>query len=200
MITLKCIFPAQKFLQSADWMYLIFTPSYHIVCHTSETQLIFLPITSAAAAMAKLLQLCPTLCDPIDGCPPGSPVSGILQTRTLEWVAISFSNALKWKVKVKLLSRVWPSATPWTAAFQALLSMGFARQEYWSGVPLPSPPITSTFYLLSLSQMSEKKSLLPTIEEEPMQHISLRVKVRLNNLPWKTLVDKVSSKYYKGRG
>ena len=115
-------------------------------------------------------------------------------------VAISFSNALKWKVKVKLLSRVRPSATPWTAAFQALLSMGFARQEYWSGVPLPSPPITSTFYLLSLSQMSEKKSLLPTIEEEPMQHISLRVKVRLNNLPWKTLVDKVSSKYYKGRG
>ena len=146
------------------------------------------------------LHSCPTLCDPIDGSPPGSPVSGILQARILEWVAISFSNALKWKVKVKLLSRVWPSATPWTAAFQALLSMGFARQEYWSGVPLPSPPITSTLYLLSLSQMSEKKSLLPTIEEEPMQHISLRVKVRLNNLPWKTLVDKVSSKYYKGRG
>ena len=74
-------------------------------------------------------------------------------------------------------------ATLWTVAHQAPLSMGFARQEYWSGVPLPSPPITSTFYLLSLSQMSEKKSLLPTIEEEPMQHISLRVKVRLNNLP-----------------
>ena len=59
--------------------------------------------------------------------------------RTLEWVAISFSNARKWKVKVKLLSRVRPSATPWTAAYQAPLSMGFSRQEYWSGVPLPSP-------------------------------------------------------------
>ena len=87
----------------------------------------------------KSLQSCPTLCDPIDSSPPGSPVPGILQTRTLEWVAISFSNAWKWKVKVKSLSRVWPSATPWTAAFQAPLSMGFSRQEYWSGVPLPSP-------------------------------------------------------------
>ena len=63
----------------------------------------------------------------------------ILQARTLEWVAISFSNAWKWKVGVKSLSRVRPSATPWTAAFQAPLSMGFSRQEYWSGVPLPSP-------------------------------------------------------------
>ena len=88
---------------------------------------------------AKSLQSCPTLCDPIDGSPPGSPMPGILQARTLEWVAISFSNAWKWKVKVKLLSRVWPSATPWTAAFQAPPSMGFSRQEYWSGVPLPSP-------------------------------------------------------------
>ena len=87
---------------------------------------------------AKSLQSCPTLCDPIDGSPPGSPVPGILQARTLEWVAISFSNAWKWKVKVKSLSRVRPSATPWTAAFQAPPSMGFSRQEYWSGVPLPS--------------------------------------------------------------
>ena len=78
------------------------------------------------------------LCDPIDGSPPGSPVPGILQARTLEWVAISFSNAWKWKVKVKLLSCVWPSVTPWTAAYQAPPSMGFSRQEYWSGVPLPS--------------------------------------------------------------
>ena len=85
----------------------------------------------------KLLQSCLTLCNPIGGSPPGSPVPGILQARTLEWVAISFSNAWKWKVKVKSLSRVWPSATPWTAAFQAPLSMGFSRQEYWSGVPLP---------------------------------------------------------------
>ena len=100
-------------------------------------------ITAAAAAAAKSLQSCPTLCDPIDGSPPGSRVPGILQARTLEWVAISFSNAWKWKVKVKSLSHVRPSATPWTAAYQAPLSMGFARQEYWSGLPLPSPLITS---------------------------------------------------------
>ena len=94
-----------------------------------------------AAAAAKSLQSCLTLCDPIDGSPPGSPVSGILQARTLEWVAISFSNAWKWKVKVKSLSRVRLCATPWTAAYQAPPSMGFSRQEYWSGVPLPSPNI-----------------------------------------------------------
>ena len=87
---------------------------------------------------AKLLQSCPTLCDPTDGSPLGSPVPGILQARTLEWVAISFSSAWKWKVKVKALSRVQLFATPWTAAYQAASSMGFSRQEYWSGVPLPS--------------------------------------------------------------
>ena len=86
---------------------------------------------------ARSLQSCPTLCDPIDGSPTDSPIPGILQARTLEWVAISFSNAWKRKVKVKSLSHVWPSATPWTAAFQAPLSMGFSRQEYWNGVPLP---------------------------------------------------------------
>ena len=91
------------------------------------------------AAAAKSLQSCPTLCDPIDGSPPGSTVPGILQARTLEWVAISFSNAWKWKVKVKSLSQVQLFVTPWTAAYQAPLSMGFSRQEYWSGVPLPSP-------------------------------------------------------------
>ena len=90
------------------------------------------------AATAKLLQSCPTLCDPIDGSLPGSPVPGILQARTLEWAAISFSNAGKWKIKVKSLSRVWLFATPWTAAYQAPLPMGFSRQDYWSGVPLPS--------------------------------------------------------------
>ena len=95
-----------------------------------------------AAAAAKSLQSCPTLCDPIDGSPSGSPVPGILQARTLEWVAISFSSARKWKVKVKLLSRVWLLATPWPAAYQAPPSMGFSRQEYWSGVPLPSPLTT----------------------------------------------------------
>ena len=92
-----------------------------------------------AAAAAKSLQLCPTLCDPIDGSPPGSPVPGILQAETLEWVAISFSNAWKWKVKVKSLSHIRLLATQWTAAYQAPPSIGFSRQEYWSGVPLPSP-------------------------------------------------------------
>ena len=100
---------------------------------------LFEPV-SLSAATAKLLQSCLTLCDPIDGSLSGSPVPGILQARTLEWVAISFSSAGKWKVKVKLLSRVRLSATPWTAAYQAPPSMGFSRQEYWSGVPLPSPP------------------------------------------------------------
>ena len=96
------------------------------------------------AAAAKSHQSCLTLCDPIDGSPPGSPVPGILQARTLEWVAISFSNAWKWKVKVKSLSRAWLLATPWTAAYQAPPSMGFSRQEYWSGVPLPSLCVACT--------------------------------------------------------
>ena len=92
----------------------------------------------AAAAAAKSLQLCQILCNPIEGSPPGSSVPGILQARTLEWVAISFSSAWKWKVKVKSLSCVWLLATPWAAAYQAPPSMGFSRQEYWSGLPLPS--------------------------------------------------------------
>ena len=90
---------------------------------------------------AKSLQLCPTLCDPTDCSLPGFSIHGILQARTLEWVAISFSNAWKWKVKVKSLSRVWLLATTWTAAYQAPPSMGFSRQQYWSGVPLPSPQL-----------------------------------------------------------
>ena len=94
--------------------------------------------TGIHAATAKSLQLCPTLCDPRDGSPSGSPVPGILQARTLEWVAVSFSNAGKWKVKENSLSRVRLLATPWTAAYQAPPSMGFSRQEDWSGVPLPS--------------------------------------------------------------
>ena len=92
------------------------------------------------AAAAKSLQSCLTLCDPIDGSPPGSPVPEILLARTLEWVTISFSNEWKWKVKVKSFSRVRLFATPWTAAYQAPPSMGFSRQEYWSGVLLHSPP------------------------------------------------------------
>ena len=78
------------------------------------------------------------LCDPIDGSPPGSPIPGILQARTLECVVISFSSARKWKVKLKSLSRVWLFLSPWTAAYQAPPSLGFSRQEYWSGLPLPS--------------------------------------------------------------
>ena len=104
-------------------------PGLYISCRDKH------PIIGAA----KSLQSCPTLRDPIDGSPPGSPIPGILQARTLEWVAISFSNARKWKVKVKSLSRIRLFATPWTAAYQAPPSMGFSRQEYWSGVPLPSP-------------------------------------------------------------
>ena len=110
------------------------------------------------AAAAKLLQLCPTLCNPIDGSPPGSPVPGILQARTLEQVVMSFSNAWKWKVKVKLLSCVRLLVTPWTAAYQAPPPTGFSRQEYWSGSPLPSLPfhandcqisLMKTFHILS---------------------------------------------------
>ena len=99
------------------------------------------------AAAAKSLQSCLTLCDPIDSSPPGPAIPGILQARTLEWVAISFSNAWKWKVKVKSLSRVQLFATPWTAAYQAPPPMGFSRQEYWSGVPLPSLMIYSAYKL-----------------------------------------------------
>ena len=108
-------------------------------------------LSPAAAAAAKSLQLCPTLCDPIDGSPPGSSVHGILQARTLEWVAISSSNAWKWKVKVKSLSRVWLLATPWTASYQAPLSMGFSRQVYWSWVPLPSPSLSPSWLSCSAS-------------------------------------------------
>ena len=97
-----------------------------------------LNILSPLLSPAKSLQSCPTLCNPMDGSPLGSATPGILQARTLEWVAISFSNAWKWKVKVKLLSRVRFLVTPWTAAYQPPLSMGFSRQEYWSGLPVPS--------------------------------------------------------------
>ena len=104
--------------------------SPNLFCHG----ILPLHAAAAAAAAAKSLQLCPTLCDPIDSSPPGPPIPGILQARTLEWVAISFSKAWKWKVKVKSLS-VRLLVTPWTAAHQAPPSMGFSRQEYWSGVP-----------------------------------------------------------------
>ena len=103
----------------------------------------------AAAAAAKSLQSCPTLCDPIDGSPPGSTVPGILQARTLEWAAISFSSAWKWKVKGKSLSCVRLFATSWAAAYQVPPSMGFCRREYWSRVPSPSPTVLCWFLLYS---------------------------------------------------
>ena len=113
----------------------------------------------AAAAAAKSLQSCPTLCDPIDGSAPGYPISGILQARTLEWVAISFSNAWKGKVKVKSLSRVGLLGTPWTTAHQAPPSMGFSRQEYWSGLPLPSPNRQSEKALLQKVELNQRSEI-----------------------------------------
>ena len=101
--------------------------------------MVFPVVMYGCAAPAKSFQSSLTLCDPIDSSPPGSPIPGFLQARTLEWIAISFSNARNWKVKVNSLSRVRPSVTPWTSANQAPPSMGFSRQEYWSGVPFPSP-------------------------------------------------------------
>ena len=105
---------------------------------------------------AKSLQLCPTLCDPIDSSPPGSPVPGILQARTLKWVAISLSNVWKWKVKVKLLSRVWLFATPWT-----IQSMDFSRPEYWCGYPFPSP-WTSPGQNIGVGTLSLLQGIVPT--------------------------------------
>ena len=111
------------------------------------------------AATAKSLQSCPTLCDPIGGSPPGSPIPGILQARTLEWVAISFSNAGKWKVKVKSFSHVRPLA--WTAAHQAPPSMGFSRQEYRGGVPLPSLNLWDIYiFILQFFHVQTTRSLL----------------------------------------
>ena len=128
--------------------------------------LIVAPLSFVAAAAAKSLQSCPTLCNPIDGSPPGSPVPGILLARTLERVAISFSSAWKWKVKAKLLSRVWLFTTPWTAAHQTPPFMGFSRQENWSGLPLPSPTGQSKPCQLQEATMSsDSETLLPAGEE-----------------------------------
>ena len=151
--TLQCLFPS-----AAEYL------------HPAATA-----AAAAAAAAAKSLQLCPTLCDPIDGSPPGSAIPGILQARTLEWGAISFSNAWTWKVKVKSLSHVWLFATSWTAAHQAPLSMGFSRQEYWSGVPLPSP--------FSIQVLSKKWSFPETrISHAYPQTLNLLLPVQLSPL------------------
>ena len=130
---------------------------------------------SCSAAAAKSHQSCPTLCDPIDGSPTGSSVPGILQARILEWVAISFSNAWKWKVKVKWLSRTRLLATPWIVAYQAPPSMGFARQEYWSGVPLPSPvQLLSHVQLFATSWTAARQaSMLFTISRSLLELTSI---------------------------
>ena len=125
--------------QPRDWTHIFYVSCIGrwVLCHK---HCLGSPVnTHCPHAASKSLQSCPTLCDPIDSSPPGSPIPGILKTRTLEWVAISFSNAWKWKVKVKSFSRIQLLEIPWTAAYQAPPSMGFSRQEYWSGVPLPSP-------------------------------------------------------------
>ena len=111
-------------------------------------------ISSAAAAAAKSLQSCPTLCDPIDGSPPGSRVPGILQARILEWVAVSSSNVWKWKVKVKSLSRVRLLATPWTAAYQ--------NQLYVYIYPWTSlwPPPSLSWTPCAMQQLPAKLSVL----------------------------------------
>ena len=133
-------------IKKCKMMYYFNCHHYHYWCCFIVTLLGYLSML----CYAKSLQSCLTLCDPIDSSPPGSPVPGILQARTLEWVAISFSNAWKWKMKVKVksLSRVRLLATPWTAAYQAPPSMGFSRQEYWSGMPLPSPRVFIHIYIL----------------------------------------------------
>ena len=127
------------------------------------------PIRILTAAAAKSLQSCLTLCDPIDGSPRGSPVPGILQARTLEWVAISFSVAWKWKLKVKSLSHVRLLATPWTAAYQAPWSMGFSRQEYWSGVLLPSPRILTNVVYLGVGKMHVCVSISHSVVSDSLQ-------------------------------
>ena len=125
--------------------------------------------------------------------PPGSPVPGILQARTLEWVAISFSNAWKWKVKAKSLSRVWLLATPWIAAYQAPPSMGFSRQKYWSGVPLPSPNIlppirpTETSARRKVSRIRLYRKCIIFHQDYIRTHVSLINRQKLLQLGWQNL-------------
>ena len=134
----KSFWQREQHCMCEEWVS-CFGKSMGVLCGWKEVDTWLKRSSRLPAAAANSLQSRPTLCNSIDGSPPGSPIPGILQARTLEWVAISFSNAWKWKVKLQSPSRVWPSTTPWTAAYQAPPSMGFSRQEYWSGMPLPSP-------------------------------------------------------------
>ena len=107
-----------RLFSSTSFLILLSNPSKLVTPGKWAPTLIHIPLACtsvewvAAAAAAKSLQSCLTLCDPIDSCPPGSPVPGILQARTLEWVAISFSNTWKWKIKVKLLSSCLTPSDP----------------------------------------------------------------------------------------
>ena len=138
-------------LQNNSWTVIQCCSSLLDSSFSTSVNNVFLPLSGAgrytetAAATAKLFQSCPTLYDLIDSSPPGSSVPGILLARTLEWVAMSFSNAWKWRVKVNSLSRVRLLATPWTATYQAPPPMRFSRQEYWSESPLPSPILRLDF-------------------------------------------------------
>ena len=142
-----------------------------------HVQLVLIHILMYCVA-AKSLHSCLTLCDPIGGSPPGSTIPGILQARTLEWVAMSFSSVWKWKVKVKLLSCVRLFTTPWATAYQVPLSMGFSRQEYWSGLPLPSP---MPWWLSGKESacnagdagLIHRLGRFPTLEEEMITHSSI---------------------------
>ena len=148
----------------------------------------------AAAAAAKSLQSCLTLRDPIDSSPPGSPVPGILQARTLEWVAIAFSNAWMWKVKVKSLSRVWLFATPWSATHQAPPSMGFSRQEYWSGVPLPSLCLSTTWLLMGKYYKIRKTGIRWGKERSKMVFLQYALPTCLPCTPWERRRNWVNTK------
>ena len=137
----------------------------------------FLPQCMKVKSEREVTQSCPTLCEPIDGSPPGSPIPGSLQARTMEWVAISFPNAWKWKVKGKALSHIWLLATPWTAADQAPPSMGFSRQEYWSGVPFPSliSHITVTQYIICLIWFHNRiANLRTTLQVRMLRHMKAK--------------------------
>ena len=155
--------------QPKDWTCVSYIGRQILYLYATREANIADSLSSAAAAALKSLQSCPTLWDPIDGSPPGSPVPGILQARTLEKVAISSSNAWKWKVKVKSLSCVRLVATPWTAAHQAPPSMGFSRQEYWSGVPLPSP-----LYRLSHQESPHTGNVIHAVVSSSLQPLALQ--------------------------
>ena len=143
------------------------------------------------AAAAKSPQSCPTLCDPIDSSPPGSLVPGILQARTLEWVAVSFCNAWKWKVKGKSLSRVWLVVTPWTAAHQVPPSKGFSRQEYWSGVPLPS-----LMLCINIDKLAEVSHQNPHGRQGGGERCSVQQQLILVFLVWFKALQKAGSCYF----